>query len=358
MKVAVLTSGGVDSSVALVELKKQGHDVTAFYLKIWLEDELSYLGQCPWEEDLRYVEQICKTWSVPLEIISFQQEYWDIVVAYALAELKAGRTPSPDLMCNERIKFGAFYQAIDDSFTKIATGHYAQTEEVSGTSWLTCAIDPIKDQTYFLSRLSQQQLHRAWFPIGHLPKAQVRERAREYQLPNNDRKDSQGICFLGKIKFQDFVKHHLGVCKGDFIELETQKVIGQHEGFWYHTIGQRKGMGLSGGPWYVVKKDINRNIVYISRNYYTPDKVRNHFIITDLQWLSQELPTGTHQLEVKIRHSEHKYHCSLDLDGSTGHVRLNEQDQGISPGQFAVFYTGNRCLGSARIASAMEGNNS
>ena len=173
MKVAVLVSGGVDSSVALQLLKNQGHDVTAFYLKIWLEDELSYLGDCPWENDLAFVKQVCEQLKVPLEVVSLQKEYKDEVVAYTIAEVKAGRTPNPDILCNQRIKFGLFLDKIDPSFEKIASGHYAQIREKDGVVELVQSPDPIKDQTYFLSHLSQKQLKRVMFPIGHLQKNEV-----------------------------------------------------------------------------------------------------------------------------------------------------------------------------------------
>jgi len=219
MKIAVLTSGGVDSSVALRLLKDEGHDLTAFYLKIWLEDELAYLGDCPWEEDLDYVRQICDQIDVPLEVVPMQKEYWERVVQYTVAEAKAGRTPNPDILCNQQIKFGQFYEVIDDSFEKVATGHYANVEETDKDFVLKRAPDPIKDQTYFLAQISQEQLSRAMFPIGKYKKEEVRELARKFDLPNQDRKDSQGICFLGKIPFREFLKHHLDEMAFGFLVL-------------------------------------------------------------------------------------------------------------------------------------------
>ncbi len=349
MKIAVLVSGGVDSSVALKLLKDQGHEVYAFYLKIWLEDELAYLGSCPWEEDLGYVQAVCDKYNVPLQVISLQQEYWNEVVAYTIAEIKDGRTPSPDILCNKRIKFGCFLHKIDSSFEKIATGHYANLQH-DGRLWiLKKAKDPIKDQTYFLSHLNQEQLSRLVFPIGNLLKSEVRALAHQFNLPNQDRKDSQGICFLGKISFSDFIRHHLGTRQGDFIEFETGHVVGQHEGFWYYTIGQRKGMRLSGGPWYVVSKDTQKNIVYISKQYYSSDKHRNVFTVEHIHWLGS-CPKGT-KLQVKIRHGEWMYECMLNQQTmGIGTVTIQGNDQGLAPGQFAVFYDKDTCLGCGVIA--------
>jgi tRNA-specific 2-thiouridylase len=350
MNIAVLVSGGVDSSVALKLLKDQGHTVTAFYLKIWLEDELSYLGDCPWETDLAYVRQVCEQLDIPLEVISLQKEYHDAVVRYAIAEIKAGRTPNPDIFCNSRIKFGLFLDAVGDRFDKVATGHYAQIKEIDGRFVLHASPDPIKDQSYFLSHLTQAQLKRALFPIGHLDKKKVRELAHQFDLPTKDRKDSQGICFLGKLKFSDFVRHYCGTQKGNLVEKETSKTVGTHEGFWFYTIGQRQGLGLSGGPWYVVDKDPQKNIVYISRNYYSPDKKRDTFAIDSCNWFGVE-PEKTQKLMVKLRHGAQKHACTLTPQ-SNGRflITLDTRDQGIAAGQCAVFYNGADCLGGGIIA--------
>lgn len=351
MKVAALVSGGVDSSVALKILKDQGHDVTAFYIKIWLEDELSYLGDCPWEEDLSYVRQVCEQLNVPLEIISMQKEYKDEVVAHTIEQVKAGRTPNPDILCNQRIKFGLFLDKIDASFEKVASGHYAQVREKNGIIELFQSPDPIKDQTYFLSHLNQKQLQRVLFPIGHLQKSELRALAHTFNLPNKDRRDSQGICFLGTFKFSDFIKHHLGTQQGNLIESETGKIMGHHDGFWFYTIGQRQGIGLGGGPWYVVAKDCAHNIVYISRNYYDSDKQRDAFATDTIHWLAGEQPEHEKkELSVKLRHGAQKYACSLIRDAQgKALVTIAGQDQGIAAGQYAVFYDGDVCVASAVI---------
>ncbi len=350
MKTAVLVSGGVDSSVALRLLQQQGHDVTAFYLKIWLEDELSFLGTCPWEEDLEYVRAVCNDAGVPLEIISLQREYWDEVVNYALAEIKEGRTPNPDILCNQRIKFGAFYKKIGSEFDFVATGHYAQVKNNNGIFSLHTAPDLIKDQTYFLSHLSQQQLARALFPIGIYTKKEVRALAEQFNLPNKARKDSQGICFLGSIKFNEFIKFHCGEKPGSLIEYETGLVMGEHQGYWYYTVGQRQGIGLSGGPWYVVKKDRENNIVYISRSYYSEDKVRNSCLVTQCHWIGGQMPQEE-RLEIKLRHGAQRHKAIVQwCDNNNVMLTLDDRDQGIAPGQFAVFYNNDECLGGGMIA--------
>lgn len=348
MKIAVLTSGGVDSSVALKLLKDQGHDVTAYYLKIWLEDELQHLTDCPWEEDLQYVREICEREDIPLNIIPMQKEYFDTVVAYTLKEVKDGRTPNPDIMCNNHIKFGMFFEKIDlNQFDKVATGHYANIEEQNGQFILKKTDDPIKDQTYFLARLSQEQLSKIIFPLAPYTKEEVRALAHKFNLPNKDRKDSQGICFLGKFKYNDFIKHYLGEIPGDIIESETGKKLAEHEGFFYYTIGQRKGIKLSGGPWYVVDKDIEKNIVYVSNEYH--EKTRNTLEVGDFNWFNGEFPSKNN-LQVKLRHGENFYNCEIaNVSPKHATLTLDGNDQGIAAGQFAVFYDGEICLGSGVI---------
>lgn len=352
MKIAVLVSGGVDSSVALRLLKEQGHQITAFYLKIWLEDELAFMGTCPWQEDLSYVQQVCDQANVPLEVVSLQKEYWDHVVTYTIAEIKKGNTPNPDVLCNSRIKFGFFCDYLaqhHETFDKIASGHYAQVYDSHDITHLMCAPDAVKDQTYFLSYLKQKQLRRIIFPIGHLNKAHVREYARTFDLPNKERKDSQGICFLGKISFRDFIAYHLGEQRGNLIEYESGKTVGEHKGFWFYTIGQRQGIGLAGGPWYVVAKDVATNTVFISRSYYDVDKDRRQFVVGQCNWISGVQPTLT-ACRIKLRHGPNFHQATLVYNADdTINITLDSQDQGIAPGQFCVFYDGTTCLGSGNI---------
>ncbi len=348
MKIAVLLSGGVDSSVALKLLKEQGHDLTAFYLKIWLQDEFSFLGECPWEEDLKFVRSVCEKENIPFEVLPLQNEYWVSVVTYTISEIKEGRTPNPDIYCNSLIKFGQFYEKIDSSFEKVASGHYAKVEEQNGKFILKRSPDLIKDQTYFLAYLTQQQLSRALFPLGDFNKKQIRKFAEDFNLPNKNRKDSQGICFLGQIKFADFIKHHLGELKGDIIDIDTDKVMGEHDGYYYYTIGQRSGLKLGGGPWYVVKKDVNKNIIFISRENKTK-REKNEFSVVNINWITGEKP-HEENLKVKIRHGANFYNCRITLNSeNSAKVKLDKADQGIAAGQFAVFYCDDICLGGGVI---------
>lgn len=350
MKIAVLLSGGVDSSVVLFKLLEEGYkDITAYYLKIWLEDELDFMGNCPWEEDLSYAQAVCDKAGVELKTVSLQQEYYDKVVSYVIAELKEGRTPSPDIFCNQRIKFGAFYDHITEKYDKVATGHYAQIKEgKDGSFEMYRSPDKVKDQTYFLAHLSQEQISKILFPIGGLEKNEVRDLAQKYDLPNKDRKDSQGICFLGKIKYNDFIGHYLGEETGNIVNRETDEVLGKHKGFWYHTVGQRSGLGLSGGPWYVVGKDIKSNTVYVSHKKNDDNREKRIFSVRNLNWLGEK-PTES-ILSIKLRHGPSVIRCFIKwLDEDRIEVTMESPDKGVAPGQFAIFYNEEKCLGCGRI---------
>lgn len=351
MKVAALLSGGVDSSVALYELSQSdNYKIEAFYLKIWLEDELAFLGNCPWEEDLKYARAVCEHLNIPLNVVPLQTEYHNRVVSYTLDELKAGRTPSPDIMCNQRIKFGAFLDQLDSSYDFICSGHYATVENHNGLYRLKRGVDPIKDQSYFLSHLSQQQLSRCIFPLGIYPKSDVRLKAKEYNLPTQDRPDSQGICFLGKIKYPDFVKYHLGEKQGDILDKKTNKKLGHHKGYWYHTIGQRKGLGLSGGPWFVAGKDTENNIIYVSHEDDYQSQFRDKFLISKINWIEKSPPSNERKMHCKLRHGPNTLTCSLEPAGEDMIVTIDPADSGIAPGQFCVLYDDETyCLGSGII---------
>ena len=362
-EVAVLLSGGVDSSVALRLLQLQGLRVRAFYLKIWLEDELAHLNECPWEEDLSYAQQVCSQLGVPLETVSLQREYWDEVVRYTVEEARGGRTPNPDIMCNSRIKFGMFYEYVGKHFHRVATGHYAQVgAEESGRVVLRASPDAVKDQTYFLSTLRQDQLQKALFPIGHLLKSQVRQLAEEHALPTRHRKDSQGICFLGKLKFEDFIGHYLGESPGPIVDYSSRAVLGRHRGLWFHTVGQRKGVGLRLfpgsvhlGPWIVAAKDSASNTLFVTNDLSTVHGPRCELLVREMSWVAAAPPAGLEgglQLRVKLRHGPNFHGCEAALaeDGLGLRVRLNDRDQGIAAGQFAAFYDGDVCLGAGVIA--------
>ncbi len=235
-------------------------------------------------------------------------------------------------------------------FDVVATGHYAQVRhDIDGTVHLLRAPDPVKDQTYFLSMLQQEQLARALFPIGHLQKAEVRRMAQVFDLPTAQRKDSQGICFLGKISFTDFIKHHCGVRPGAIVRRDTGDVLGQHDGFYFYTIGQRKGLNLSGGPWYVCAKDAQQNIVYVAHGFAQQDQWRDTFMVSECNWIVAS-PMNHEALAVKLRHGPHFYQCHVEQVSDMDYkVYLATKDQGITPGQFAVFYHHRECIGGGVI---------
>jgi tRNA-specific 2-thiouridylase len=351
MKIAVLLSGGVDSSVALSLLKDEGHELEAFYLKIWLEDELAFLGNCPWDEDIEYAKQVCDKLGVKFSTINMQSDYLETVVDYTISELKAGRTPSPDVLCNKYIKFGKFLEKIDTSWQKVASGHYAQVAFSNDKYFLKKAPDAVKDQTYFLNYLNQEQLSKIVFPIGQYSKKEVRQLAEKYDLANKNRADSQGICFLGKIKFSDFVKYHLGEKEGSIINIDNGKILGKHRGYWYHTIGQRQGLGLGGGPWYVVKKDLDENIIYVSNLNDVENKWRSDLTLCKVNWISKlDNLEDIDNLTIKLRHGPREVACGIKLlEDNRVYVKMQNQDQGVASGQFGIIYYGDYCLGGGVI---------
>lgn len=354
-RIAVLTSGGVDSSVALCRLAEQGsHRLEAYYLKIWLEDEMAFLGSCPWEEDLGFVREICRRLDVPLTVIALQREYFESVVANALEELRAGRTPSPDVLCNRTIKFGAFVERVGDRADLVASGHYARVVHRAEAAHLLQGVDPVKDQTYFLCQLQQHQLARCVFPVGELSKSEVREQARRFRLPNRDRPDSQGICFLGRIPYDDFIAFYLGEERGEIRQLDSHRLLGHHRGYWFHTIGQRRGLGLASGPWYVADKDPRQNIVYVVHARQLADHHRRTFTVAHPNWIVR--PPAPGRFEIRIRHGARLLPCSISIarDGSMA-VDLDEGDPGVAAGQFAVVYDGEVCLGGGPISDEPVG---
>lgn len=347
--IAVLLSGGVDSAVVVHVLTEQGLKPDCFYIKIGPEEQEEW--DCSSEEDLEMCTAICHRYGLKLEVVDCHQDYWDKVTRYTMDKVRAGFTPNPDVMCNRLIKFGAFYEKRGYEYDLIATGHYAQTEiDEEGRKWLCTAPDPVKDQTDFLAQIFDWQLQKAIFPIGHMKKEEVRRIAEENHLVNAKRKDSQGICFLGKINYNDYIRRYLGENPGVVLELETGRKIGEHKGLWFHTIGQRKGLGFSGGPWFVVKKDIEKNILYVSNGYSPEDAFKDTFRIHDLHLLTAPIPGKN--ITFKIRHTSDYFPAVIeDMCDGTYTIHSSQKIHGVAPGQFCVIYDENhhRCYGSGEI---------
>jgi tRNA-specific 2-thiouridylase len=353
MNIAALVSGGVDSSVMVHLLKEAGYDPTIFYIQIGMEEKDGFID-CPSEEDIEITSFIAKKYGCRFEIVSLHNEYWENVVSYTIEAVKRGLTPNPDMMCNKLIKFGSFEKKWGKDFDKIATGHYATTTNVEEKTYLSTAADHVKDQTYFLGQIDYIQVSKLMFPIGHLLKPQVREIALKAQLPSAQRKDSQGICFLGKINYKDFIRRYLGEKEGLIIQLETGKIVGKHKGYWFHTIGQRKGLGLSGGPWFVVKKNPEENILYVS-NGYDPETQYGKVInlqgfqyITENSWGDFE---DEKEITFKIRHTPEFANGKLTKINDIYRIHSEKKIQGIASGQFGVVYdkASRLCLGSGII---------
>lgn len=354
MNIAALVSGGVDSSLTVHLLKEQGHDPHIFYIKIGLEDDPAWVD-CPSQEDIEIVTFIAKKYGCKFDVISLQEEYWDRVISYTIDSVKKGLTPNPDMMCNKMIKFGAFEEKYGKNFDAISTGHYATTLLLENEKYLATAKDSFKDQTYFLGQISRKQLSKLMFPIGNLLKHEVRDLAAKTKLPSAYRKDSQGICFLGKINYSDFIKRYVGEKPGKIVELETGKILGNHHGFWFHTIGQRKGLGLGGGPWFVVKKDIDNNIIFVSNGYDPETQYSSMIILSHFSFIN-EMPDRDYSsklpVKFKIRHQPEFNEGFLEKKDSLFIINANEPVSGVAPGQFGVVYTpdGKICLGSGVIS--------
>ena len=383
--IAVLISGGVDSAVVVHQLCEHGYKPDLHYIKIGMEGEDS---SCSAEEDIELSQATARKYGLKLEVTDLQKEYWEQVVGYTIERVKQGLTPNPDVMCNRLIKFGAFEERIGKDYDLVATGHYATRKaplpqplprlggeqyrietldileealpplgEMRGAIFLGTAKDPVKDQTDFLAQLSYEQLCHTIFPIGHLMKEEVREIAVKAGLPSARRKDSQGICFLGKIDYNDFLRKFMGEQEGRVIDIETGKIVGHHRGFWFHTIGQRKGLGLSGGPWFVVKKNVKKNIIFVAHGWDTQLQYGHDFRLADMHFItsnpwSEELRVKGLPISFKIRHVDHFMPGTITLDDEGYHIHSDEPIQGIAPGQFGCIYDANHqiCYGSGEIA--------
>ena len=349
-RVVVGLSGGVDSAVAALLLKRAGHEVTGLFMKNWEEDDTA--TRCTAEEDLKEVRAVCEILAIPLQTVNFSAEYWDRVFHYFLEEHKAGRTPNPDVLCNKEIKFSAFLEhALTLGADKIATGHYARVRDVRGQYQLLKGADDAKDQTYFLYTLGQNELARTLFPIGHLTKPQVRELARAAGLPNHGRKDSTGICFIGERDFRDFLKRYLPAQPGEMRTLAGE-LKGRHEGAMYYTLGQRHGLGIGGEgqPWYVVDKDIERNILYVEQGKDHPALFSDGLMASQLHWVAGQPPAVPRPCSAKVRYRQADQPCVLEaIEAGMARVSFDSPQRAVTPGQSIVFYQGDMCLGGGVI---------
>jgi tRNA-specific 2-thiouridylase len=355
IKVVVGMSGGVDSSVSAYLLKQQGFQVEGLFMKNWEEDDND--EYCAAAEDLKDAQAVSDKLGITLHTINFAAEYWDNVFEYFLEEYKAGRTPNPDIMCNKEIKFKAFleFAAEELSADYIATGHYVQRSDKTGNWQMLRGLDDNKDQSYFLYTLGEQHIAQTLFPIGHLEKPKVREIALEQDLVTHDKKDSTGICFIGERKFKDFLAQYLPAQPGE-IETAEGQIIGKHEGLMYHTLGQRKGLLIGGmkeygeEPWYVVDKDIERNVLIVGQGANHPRLYSRGLLANQLHWVDRKGPQQAIRCSVKTRYRQQDIPCQItpNIDGSIL-VEFDEPQKAVTPGQSAVFYQNEICLGGGII---------
>ena len=359
-KVAALLSGGVDSSVSVFLLKEQGITPDLYYIKIASDDSENW--DCSEEEDWEMASLVARKYGCKLDKIDLHREYWDNVVGYSVERLRKGLTPNPDVMCNRLIKFGAFYEKIGHNYDFIATGHYASTEkDEQGNVWLTTSPDPVKDQTDFLAQLDNLQISHAMFPIGKLMKEDVRRIAEEQEIPSAKRKDSQGICFLGKIDYNELVRRYLGEKEGLIIDRQTGNILGRHKGYWFHTIGQRKGLGIGGikgkdeNAWYVVEKDLKNNELIVAQGLDNSALLSDGLIAQQLHWVNRQPIRETFRCTVKTRYRQHDIACKvIPINDDCIEVHFDEPQIAVTPGQSAVFYQGEVCLGGGIIENQLK----
>lgn len=339
-KVYVGMSGGVDSSVTAALLKEQGYDVTGVYMKNWTEDLPGF--ECPWQDDYQDAKRVAVQLGIDFKTYDFQKEYRHKVVDYMVREYQAGRTPNPDIMCNQEVKFKLFLEmAIEDGADLIATGHYAQIKDGN----LLMAVDPAKDQTYFLYRVADEALKKSLMPIGKYKKTEVRQLAKKLGLATAEKKDSQGICFVGKVGIKEFLLHELGPQKpGPIIDQNGQE-IGQHEGAIFYTIGQRHGLNIGGGlPYYVARKDMRSNTVYVTTDLDNKDLWAKEVKLQDAHWISVA-PKESKKYQARYRHRGPLVECSY----KDGKVIFEEPQRGLAAGQSIVLYDNNLVLGGGII---------
>ncbi len=348
-------SGGVDSSVSALLLKQQGYKVTGLFMKNWEDDDDD--EYCSSREDLVDAVSAAEVIGVHIEAVNFAKEYKDRVFSYFLREYEAGRTPNPDILCNSEIKFKAFIDhALRLGADFIAMGHYAQVRQVDGRVELLKAEDASKDQSYFLHRLTQAQLAKAIFPIGHLLKTQVREIARAHHLANHAKRDSTGICFIGERPFREFLSRYLPTQPGDMVTPDGKKV-GTHQGLSFYTIGQRQGLGIGGGlgasgePWFVAGKDMANNRLIVVQGHDHPLLLTPHLNAIDMHWISGEAPDLDRRYAAKTRYRQHDAACRITaLRDGRASFEFEEPQWAVTPGQSVVVYDGAVCLGGGIIA--------
>lgn len=354
-RVVVGMSGGVDSSVTALLLKQQGYDVIGIFMKNW--DDTDEFGYCTAEADAEDVRRVCEQIDIPYYTVNFEKEYYDKVFAYFLDEYKRGRTPNPDVMCNREIKFGEFLnKALDLGADYVATGHYARVVEEAGVYKLLRGVDNNKDQTYFLNALNQEQLSKAMFPIGHLPKPEVRRLAEEAGLYTAKKKDSTGVCFIGERNFREFLSHYLPAKSGDMVDIVSGEIKGRHDGLMYYTLGQRQGLGIGGSgtgePWFVAEKDLERNILYVVQGDKHPSLYSTGLTASGVNWIAgqDQLPQGPFKCTAKFRYRQPDQGVTVTArENGTLFVQFDEPQKAITPGQAVVFYDGEVCLGGGII---------
>lgn len=343
-------SGGVDSSVAAYMLQRQGYRVIGVFM-VNVERGTLPGSACAWEHDYAAARAAADHLGIPLYTWNFARQYRQLVLRDFFAQYRAGRTPNPDVWCNEKIKFGLFLQqAIRVGADYAATGHYARVGRSQGSETrLYRGVDPSKDQSYFLYRSTQKTLARTLFPLGGMAKAEVRALARQIRLPNADRPDSQGICFIGEVKIADFLQRSIHPRAGKIVD-GRGRALGQHRGAWLYTVGQRGGLGLAGGPWYVVATDVRKNLVRVTANPRDPALFRRSFKLGDVSWVSGSAPTGELRCTVEVRyHQQRPRRGTVRRSGRSWQVELDQPERAVTPGQHAVLYAGARVLGGGVI---------